>query len=309
MTITPTPPVPALASEVQEAIAAAKEVAKGTIVTEQLKRPHPIVANWLVEHQEHKRRHRQDRSPYRAALQDWTESDLRQHRILDTIFRTVDQTGLSVISESHGTFHFIYEREKISCRFREKNRQVRRPKTDRERRWSLPGDKDWKQDLEPTGNLVFTLEDYFGPEHGIRREWLETDTKRLEGMIEDIIATLLGAGPVLVRMREEREEQSRKRADAERQRQEEQARRRKDRNQWRGFIEQSERYETAIRARQLIDALERSAADLDKTVGEKTLAEWLEWARDQADALDPLRRGPDDVLLEISKISEWTYRD
>lgn len=190
VTITPTPAATPLDSKVQEAIAAAKEVARGTVVTEHRKRPHPVVAQWLAEHQERKRRHRQDRSSYGPAFQDWNESDLRQHRILDTIFRAVEKNGLSVIYEPRGKFHFTYEGEKIACRLREKNRQVRRPKTDDEKRWSLSDDKDWKQELEPTGNLVFTLEDYFGPEHGIRREWLETDTKRLEGMIEDFVATL-----------------------------------------------------------------------------------------------------------------------
>jgi hypothetical protein len=106
-------------------------------------------------------------------------------------------------------------------------------------RWSFAGDKNWTQVLEPTGNLIFTFEDYFDSELSIRREWLETQTKRLEEMVPDIIAALLLAGPALVKQRQDREEQRRRSEEAERQRQAEAARRRKDRNQWRALTEQA----------------------------------------------------------------------
>lgn len=182
------------------------------------------------------------------------------------------------------------------------------------RAWSQPdaaspGDKTWTQVLESTGNLVFTLEDYFGSENVIRREWLETETKRLEGMVEDIVAALLLAGPALVKRREEREEESRRRQEAERIRQQEEARRRKNRNQWRAFIEQADNYEKARRARELIEALQKLKADPAIVVGERTLAQWLSWAREQANDIDPLMRGTDALFAEIAKVTEWTYRD
>lgn len=163
--------------------------------------------------------------------------------------------------------------------------------------------------LDSTGNLVFTLEDYFGPENAIRREWLETETKRLEGMVEDIVATLLLAGPALVRMREEREEESRRRQEAERIRQQEETKRRKNRNQWRAFTEQADNHEKARRARALIEALQQLEADPAAVVGERTLAQWLSWAHDQANSIDPLTRGTDALFEEIAKVTDWTYRD
>jgi hypothetical protein len=67
--------------------------------------------------------------------------------MLDTIFRAVEKHGLTVKSEHRGTFYFEYKTEKISCRLREKNKQVRRPKTADEMRWSFAGDKNWTQVL------------------------------------------------------------------------------------------------------------------------------------------------------------------
>lgn len=231
VTITPTPPPPKLAPAQQEAATVAKPKTEGIEVPSELKKPHPIIAGWLSDHKEQQRRDRLDRSPYRTALPDWTDSDRRQHRILDAIFRAVEKNGLIVKSERRGTFRFEYKTEEIRCHLRKKNKQVSRPKTTDELRRSFSGDKSRTQVLEPTGNLVFNIEDYFDSKFGIRREWLETQTKRLEEMVPDIIATLLLAGPALVTIRLEREEQRRRYEEAEHQRQLKAGRRKKDRNQ------------------------------------------------------------------------------
>jgi hypothetical protein len=214
-----------------------------------------------------------------------------------------------VKSEHRSAFHFEYKTEKISCRLREKNKQVRRPKTADELRWSFSGDKSWTQVLEPTGNLVFTIEDYFNSRFGIRREWLETQTKRLEEVVPEIVATLLLAGPALVTIRREREEEKRRYEEAERQRQLEAARRRKDNNQWRALTEQAERYAVAEKVRRLIGALEQQQFDPALVVGERPLSEWLIWAKERISSFDPVERGIAEVFDELSKVTDWTYRE
>jgi hypothetical protein len=90
VTIAPTPPPPQLGPDQQEAVAAVKLKTEGIEVPSELKKPHPIIAGWRSDHKEQQRRDRLDRSPYRTVLPDWSESDRRQHRILDTIFRAVE---------------------------------------------------------------------------------------------------------------------------------------------------------------------------------------------------------------------------
>jgi hypothetical protein len=309
VTITPTPS-PSRRTQAQEAAAAdARSKAEGIEVPGEVKRLHPIIAGWLADHKDQRRRERLERNPFGTILPDWTESDHRQPRILDTIFRAVEKHGLTVKSEHRGTFYFEYKTEKISCRLREKNKQVRRPKTADEMRWSFAGDKNWTQVLEPTGNLIFTFEDYFDSELSIRREWLETQTKRLEEMVPDIIAALLLAGPALVKQRQDREEQRRRSEEAERQRQAEAARRRKDRNQWRALTEQADRHDIARKVRLLLSELEKQEADRAAIIGEKALSEWLIWAKRHLATFDPVERGIADVFTELSKVTDWTYRD
>lgn len=308
VTITPTPPPPKLAPAVQEAVDTAKAKAEGLEVPEELKRPHPVIAGWIADLKERRRADRLDRNPYRPALADWTESDHRQHRILDTIFRAAERNGLAVKSEHRSAFHFAYKTETIHCRLREKSKQVRRPMTADERRWSI-GDKDWTQALEPTGNLVFSFEDYFPPEHGLRREWLESKSKRLETMVPEIVATLLVAGPALVKLREHREAEKRRYEEAERLRQTEQAKLRKDRNQWRALVEHAERYETAIKVRNFIGALEGAVIDPTALIGDRSVADWIAWAKARLEAFDPASGGLEAIFTELSKVTDWTYRD
>ena len=183
----------------------------------------------------------------------------------------MEKNGLHVRSEGLSSFHFEYKTEKIRCRLREKNKQVRRPKTKEEMRWS--SGQTWTQVLEPTGNLVFTLEDYFGYDSRLRREWLETKTRPFEEMVPDIVATLILAGPALVKLREEREAESRRRAEAERLRQIEQARRKKERNQWRSLVEHAQRHEKAMKVKALLAALEGTASDRSAMIGDRALTD------------------------------------
>jgi len=53
---------------------AAQSKAEGVVVAEELRRPHAVIAGWLAEHKERKRRDRLDRNPYSPATPDWTAS-------------------------------------------------------------------------------------------------------------------------------------------------------------------------------------------------------------------------------------------
>lgn len=64
-----------------------------------------------------------------------------------------------------------------------------------------------------------------------------------------------------------------------------------------------------MNARQLIEELQKLEADPSNFVGERTLAQWLSWAREQANDIDPLTRGTDALFAEIAKVTDWRYRD
>lgn len=309
-TIVPTPPTPEpkpLSPEQQER-ATRVESDSAITVPERLVRPHPVIAGWLAEHERHRKEAKRDRNPWRSPFNEWTETDHRRHRILDALFKAAERHGLTVKTDERRETYFAFGQERIDFKLREKQKQVRRPKTAIELRWTSPGDRTWTQVLEPTGTLVFTIETYLG-DSGIRREWLESATKPLEEQLPDIVRSLALAGPALVKLREEREEAERRRREAERLRQIEAERRQKERNQWRRFAEIARQWEEVELARRFLQALEDQQHDPQETVGGRQLGEWLVWARGQVTNHDPLKAGCQGVFENVATVSSWTYRD
>ncbi len=96
--------------------------------------------------------------PWGPSFTEWTDTDHRRHRILDALFKAAERHGLAVRTGDRRETYFAFGRERIDYKLREKQKQVRRPKTASEMRWTVAGDRTGTQVLEPTGFLVFTIE-------------------------------------------------------------------------------------------------------------------------------------------------------
>ena len=75
-------------------------------VAERLVKPHAIIAAWLADREERKRRARQERDPWRKKLYDpgdFSESDRRQHRFLDALFKAIERQGGKIKQAIDGT--------------------------------------------------------------------------------------------------------------------------------------------------------------------------------------------------------------
>jgi hypothetical protein len=213
------------------------------VVPDRLVRPHPIVARWLADHEEKKRRARQERDPWRRKLSDpgdFSDADRRKHRLLDSLFKAVERQGAKVGQGERYELFAVSSGERIEFQIREKQKQVRRPLTADEQRWRMTGDKDWKQELAPTGRLVFDIKTYLPA--GLRQQWVETDLQTIEDMLPDIVGTFIAAGPALVQRRRAQEAAERERQLAERRRHEEQQNRKRDANRWRLFQEMAQNW-------------------------------------------------------------------
>lgn len=93
---------------------------KRLIVPKKLSRPHRVVKEWCIV-----RKRLQDAHPNNRTALAWSESERRQHRILDTIFKSAQSYGFFVRSgETVGTFIFQYKRAEIPCRLRQKKTRV-----------------------------------------------------------------------------------------------------------------------------------------------------------------------------------------
>ncbi|MGD9738418.1 MAG: hypothetical protein AB7S41_02510 [Parvibaculaceae bacterium] len=96
---------------------------------------------------------------------------------------------------------------------------------------------------------------------------------------------------------------------AEQQRYEEQQRRKLDRNRWRRVVEIADEWREAKLAREFVAALREAGPDLDQSVGDRTVGDWLAWAEDRATALDPLARGAASTFERVASVTNWEYKD
>lgn len=311
-TISPTPPPvspPEIPPEVQQQIDAAKEAAGAGAVPVRLVRPHPVVAAWLAEREEDRLRARRERDPWRRSLAPpgWTESERRRHRILDALFKGAERQGLGVKQPDRFTVFFEASGERVDFKLREKHKQIRTPRTPEETKRLLPGEKAWRQELQPTGTLVFSIETYLPTLP--RRVWSDTTGQPLEEQVGDILAGLLLAGPLLVKQRRQREEAERQRREEEHRRYQEAERRRLDDNRWRHFTELAARWRQADEVRRFLAALDQHPDVEGSLTNGETMADCLSWARARLAAFDPLAGGPASVFEDLLKITPWTYRE
>jgi hypothetical protein len=92
----PKPEPPKLAEEIGAKIDEIRREAASIVVPDRLQRPHPIIANWLAEHDRRKREARQERDPWRKQLFDpgeFSDVDRRKHRILDALFKALEKVA------------------------------------------------------------------------------------------------------------------------------------------------------------------------------------------------------------------------
>lgn len=310
VTIAPTPAQSkpdVLAPEVGEIFNAARSRAERTPVPQRLTSPHPIIASWLADHDRRKQEARRERNPWAINMmaKDFTNSDRRQHRILSALFKELERQGGKVKDESGRQLLVEMNGEPIVFQIREKQKQIRRPLTEDEKRGRLASDKNWTQELKPTGKLVFTIKTWL--QSGLRTEWLETDVRSMEMMLPEIVATFVAAGPLLVKQRRQREEEERQRQIAERERYEEQQRRKLDDNRWRRFVEIAHQRRDAEIARAFVAQLERLEYDEDEEVAGSRLREWIAWAEEHARLTDPLNHGLDGIFASVGEVTAWTY--
>lgn len=313
VTISPTPNPerrPELPTEIAAKVAKDPIAAASVTVPARLLRPHPIVAGWLAGHDRSKREARLEREPWIRRMIDpgeFSESDHRRHRILDALFKALDKQGGRAKGEHKGLLCVAIQGEQIEFQLYEKQRQVRRPLTDREGSLRSRDEKGWRQELEPTGRLIFKIKTHLPGQ--LRTEWLETDDTPLETLLPDIVATFPTAGQLLVEQRRQREEADRQRQIAEAERYKEQQRRKLDENRWRRFVELAARKRETDLARAFLEALKEAAPDPQVEVAGSTLAAWIAWAESWLDGRDPLSRGTDAIFREIAEVQPWSYQD
>lgn len=284
----------------QQEFANALAIHAKVIVQERLVRPHPVISEWLADHERRKQTALRDPDPLGRQMtkpRPFTEMDRREHRFLDALFKALEPLGFIIKSDQYHRTHFEFQGERIEFQLREKLKQVRRPLTDDEKRWSFNRDRGWMQELQPTGVFIFTIKTWL--DSSVRREWKDGAENPVEKALPEIVATLSLAGPYLVKQRQERIEAERRHWEAEQKRHAERQQRERDRARWQKFLEFARQRDEAASARRLLTELKAQPLP-DGQFGDQTAAEWLSWADARLGNFDPISQGPAKLLKRLA---------
>jgi hypothetical protein len=87
------------------------------------------------------------------------------------LFRQVEKLGHSVKADRESSESAFVEinSQRVDFTLRERQRQVRTPLTEEEKRYSFNREQGWRQDLQPTGELLFEITDWVN--EPIRKRW------------------------------------------------------------------------------------------------------------------------------------------
>jgi hypothetical protein len=273
----------------------AEPTAVAPVVKERLSKPHQIVANWLEQRERKRREARTNPNPFFAprALAPWSELDRRRHRLLDALFKALESRGGAVSDTERGLQCVTIEGEKIEFQIREKLKQLKVPVAEKDRLYYSSG---FRQELTGTGRLVFAIKTYLRGPHN--EEWLETETRPLEDQLPRIVDRLFEGAEILKAWHLE-QEQEREQWRQEAAQRAEQQRLAKEEERWTRFVALAQTWRTNQSVATFIDALEAMPHEPGAQAADKTVHEWLQWAKRRLGEQDPLAQGVADMFARL----------
>lgn len=257
-------------------------------VPPQLSEPHPIV-----------RRTRESFRPTRAdkygRCSAWGKDVLdvsvgpdsidRAMRIMDALLKALEsRKGFTVSAERPADIEVNGEKVEFSL-MELSSREVRElrdhgmEKT--RRRFAIArGDEPTISEFTPNGRLVLKIDSY-SPSR-IRSKWADGKKQRVEDCLNDFIASAIKVAATLRERRKEREEAQRRREEEARRRREREEQERIRAARQKALLEEVDAWHQARRIREYVNAVIEGRESTDEQL------EWAEWARTQANKIDPL---------------------
>lgn len=304
--IHPTPPAIEEPADVQAVVAAAKSSAGAITVPETTDNLHPKVKAWLTQHKneqmerarEHKRQRHDEWFFGKSLLPDLTERDLYRFKVTSAIFKAVEAAGGRIDSAAiNGKVTFLIAGEKVECSIVEKMRQSLLVPREEGTKWTAYPEYH-QNGLTSSGFLRVTITTYLPVG---TKEWVETATKKIAALLPEIVGRIMAAGPILIERKREREESARKHREEEERRNERLRLKQIDDRRWGEFRTLAGNWhERAALADFLAEIETRFSVDADSTIAGQKLSEWIAWAQQKIDMLDPFKDGIGGLFEKIS---------
>lgn len=261
-----------------------------------LEAPHPLVARTLKLAGSAEVYDGRLMLDFKEALYVRISADMldRALLVMDTLIKESECRGCTWAVTKEGRTTVTYEGEPMKIELRERlcRHEIPPPPPPEPRRGRRPR---WQSDYTPTyyprkewvssGELTFEIDERGG--QGVRRSWTDTKRTPIGVRLGDILDGLAGMAAGIKEERQKRAEWQRQR-ELEEARQAELAREAERVRLLRArLVAAMQHWEQAARLRRFTNAVETHLAHMDDA-GVAAGRQWLAWAREQADLLDPV---------------------
>lgn len=201
----------------------------------------------------------------------------RAKLILDTFFKAIEGRGHSIAIDEENSYLEAFG-EKLRIRFWEKSKYIGNQ------------NENSYRDMELSGILSIQ---YFRIRNYVEREWADTPYAKLEEKLGRVIGSLEFYAKKEKAERLEQEERWRVQKVKEELIKERNARKEKEFKNFKTLLDQSQRWEKAQSLRSFINHIQNNPSEWRET---ENLSDWISWAKDKADWLDPTFKKKDPFL-------------
>ena len=298
------PPGEHLAAEV-------KQQAEPILVPDELSDPHPLIVateKSLLAAGEDDQGLVWSRAEKALNVHVSPENIPRAMRIMDAFVKALEARGLPVTVDSpegnRRTAATVLQ-ESVGFMLYEATDRVEREPTARERDLSWHRQKKYYRRV-PSGRLGLRITSSAG--WGRRRCWVDDRRRKLDVQLRSVLAAIYRTAESIKAEKREAEEQERQRRQQERERQEKLEEIRQEEKRLQQLTADAEAWGKAQQLRSYVQAV-RHNADCQECEArrESDLRNWLRWAEQQADRLDPLTPSPPSILDEKEKWERSSY--
>ncbi|WP_420131713.1 hypothetical protein [Rhodopseudomonas sp.] len=308
--IYPTPPKPVRPPEAERSAAVATAKVEALAIPKDLETLHPRVKAWIAEHRKEQKEREQESRRRRhetwwtsRLLSDLTARDLYRFCVTSAIFTGVEKAGGRIEkSPVTGRVTFLIATHAVECSIVEKLVKSLKQR-DETRKWTAYPDHH-QSGLDSSGFLRVSITTYL---NGHQRQWIESQKIKMDGLLPEIVGAIMAAGPILEEQKREREEREKRYREEEARRYEARRLREIDDKRWnkfRGFAADWENHDKLLLF--LAEVERRALEEGNACVGDIALSDWIAWARERAESLDPLRQGAAEMFSAISRVSQWS---
>ena len=151
----------------------------------------------------------------------------------------------------------------------------------------------------PSGKLCLTIHDI---SYNTRKNWRDTKRQQLEDSLDDFVIGLVKRAAQKKEDRLKWEEEKRQRQEIERKREEMKRKIQQEEARITKLLTDAEYYHKSKQIRDFISAVKNERIKSNSVyVSNDDYEDWVKWAQDQADRLDPLTNSPTPILNQVTE--------